>query len=69
MFWVFFRGGGIIGYTTQLQERKFEYGFNECGDTQTVSLYNDIVIGGFRDGSVKVRNRTAGDQYFNNIQV
>ena len=35
-------------------QKKFEYDFNECNDTQAVAVYNDILVAGFRDGSVKV---------------
>lgn len=51
-----FRGGGIIGYDTATNTKKFEYDFNECGDTQAVAAHNDVIIAGFRDGSVKVIN-------------
>jgi hypothetical protein len=51
---LFFRHGGIIGYELSTNQKKFEYDFNECNDTQAVAVYNDILVAGFRDGSVKV---------------
>jgi hypothetical protein len=51
---LFFRHGGIIGYELSTNQKKFEYDFNKCNDTQAVAVYNDILVAGFRDGSVKV---------------
>ncbi|XP_071169608.1 F-box/WD repeat-containing protein 4-like [Mytilus edulis] len=51
-----FREGRIIVFDTISKEKKFEYSFDECGDTQAVAVYNDTVVAGYQDGSVKVLN-------------
>lgn len=57
-----FRGGSIIGFSTVSKEKKFEYSFSECGDTQAVAVYNDTVVAGYQDGSVKVINTNNDDK-------